>query len=178
MTEKDTDGLFPDLIQSLEESDLGLQPPHPQAGDAPPADGDAAVTAQEEIAPETDYVLLSELLRDMPVDERSLVVENFEDGVRRGVIRSVPLEGAPFTVRLLVDGQPGRRRTLQDEIIQPTPEFSEWLQIQRIESSYLYRAATGRVSSTLERLRSGQDQFRRLAELRRQLARRTTRTAE
>ncbi|WP_216325655.1 hypothetical protein [Deinococcus aestuarii] len=172
MTDDNTDGLFPELIQTLEGSDFIRDPQaHEDAGEASVPDDESVSTSTEDL-PDGNFILLSTLLlRDLPPAERSLVVEHYEDGVRRSIIRSVQLEGTSFTVRMLAGGQTGRRRSLQDELIRRTPEFEEWLRVQRTESLYAYRAATGRATSTLERLRTGQDDFNRLADLRRQLLR-------
>lgn len=164
--------------------DQGPTPGQKEAtGDAPVArehhhEGDAARGKVRQPAdgrtepPAT--VLLSSLITAIPPQERRLVIDGYEDAIRRGIIRAVPVEGKPIPISMSGSGGKRVRRTLREEWVRDTPELKEWITAQRTESRYAAIAATGRVVSTVERLESGEDDFERLAEIRRQLLRRKT----
>lgn len=191
-------GLFDDLIDNLdgapnpEETDSQTAPAsleaartefavqHRDESETPPEHADlsfcaaSVMNSSPEPAAPDGYLRLSEILRGTEFPERTFVVTHYDDAVRRGVIQAVVLEGQPFQVRYW-QGDSSTRRTLQDELILRTPELEEWLRVQRLESRYAHRAATSNAATSLERLQNGQDDFQRLAKLRRQLLSQKTR---
>lgn len=113
-------------------------------------------------------LLLSAVLGDIPPLERSRIIEKFEYAVRKGHIQAVPLDQPSFSVVIPRAGRKLTRRALQDYSLLDTPALHGWLKAMRSEARCAHMQATGKVSSTVERLTSGEDSFLRLAELYRQ----------
>ncbi|SMB81085.1 hypothetical protein [Deinococcus hopiensis] len=112
----------------------------------------------------------SEVLRAISLGGRKLVVDGYGKAIRDGIIRAVPLKGERFTIRVGGDGEEkGQRRTLPDDMIRMTPEVMQWFSEQALASQYAHMMASGRIGSTAERLRTGKDDFDRLADLHRQV---------
>ncbi|WP_135230477.1 hypothetical protein [Deinococcus fonticola] len=110
---------------------------------------------------------LSILLRDVPPDECCLILKNFEAAIMRGVVGALPLAGQHFgKVVVMEDGQK-KRCTVQDEVVVVDDGWTRWLTDQRRESRYRVLALNGKVATTVERIKDGQDDFERLLDIRR-----------
>lgn len=110
---------------------------------------------------------LSVLLRDVPAEECCLVVSHFEQAVMRGVIKAVPLSGNYFNKVVILEDGHKKRLSLHDELVVMDADWERWLAEQRRESRYRVLAQVGAVTTTIERVKSGADDFERLLEIRR-----------
>lgn len=143
---------FADLIDQVN-SDPTFKIREPQAPPTPVA----------EPAPESPYVQLRHVLKQLTVDERWLVVEGLPSAILRGVAQAVPLKRQTFTARWTRPKGAPVRRTLGDYVIANTPEFQAWVSEQAATSRYAILAARGRVVTTLERLNTQRDDFDKMA---------------
>lgn len=124
----------------------------------------AHVTTQP--APKPSYRNLSELLRDIPPNECALIVEGWETAVLKGTLRALPLSGEHFGKVIQLPTGEKKRCTLQDEIVLVDDACRTWLNEQRRESRYRVLGQVGKVETTLDRLKSKEDSFDRLLEIR------------
>lgn len=112
------------------------------------------------------YVRLSALLRDIPANECGLIVEQWEEAILKGVLKSVPLTGEHFAKVIQLPTGEKKRRTLQDELVCADEACRKWITDQRQESRYQVLAHVGRVETSLDRLKAGKDNFEKLVEIR------------
>lgn len=110
---------------------------------------------------------LSLLLRDVPAEECCLILSNFESAVMRGIIKALPLSGQHFGKVVILESGQKKRRSLQDEVVVVDDGWVRWLAEQRRESRYRVLAHVGHVATTVERLKSNEDDFDRLLDIRR-----------
>lgn len=127
-------------------------------------------TIQEQVTtqptPKPAYRNLSELLRDIPPNECALIVEGWETAVLKGTLRALPLTGEHFGKVIQLPTGEKKRCTLKDEIVLVDDACRAWLDEQRRESRYRVLSQVGKVETTLERLKSKEDSFERLLEIR------------
>lgn len=110
---------------------------------------------------------LSILLRDVPAEECCLIISHFEQAVMRGNIRALPLIGQHFGKVVILENGQKKRMTLQDELVVMDEAWERWFTEQRRESRYRVLGQVGTVATTIERVKSGEDDFDRLLEIRR-----------
>lgn len=110
---------------------------------------------------------LSVLLKDVPADECCLILSRFEDAVMRGTIKALPLLGVRFAKIVVLEDGRKKRVTLHDELVVLDAGWERWFSEQRRESRYRILGHVGVVGTTIERVKSEQDDFDRLLEIRR-----------
>lgn len=164
MTTDPAGSIFPDLLNTTELSLEFLEL----------ATGEIVSAVPQAAPPDTkpSFILLRELLQSLPINERLLIIDGLDDAIRKGILKAVPIEGPAFAVSVPRAGRKRGRRLVREHCIRDTPEALAWVTRQRAEARYRDLEATGRVSSTVERLAVQLDDFDRLAELHRQTLRR------
>jgi hypothetical protein len=110
---------------------------------------------------------LSVLLRHIPSNECFLIIERFEAAVMKGTIKAVPLLGEHFSKVIVLENGTKKRVSLQDEAVLVDDHWHAWVAEQRRESRYRVLLNTGVVATTIDRLKSDEDDFDRLLEIRR-----------
>lgn len=110
---------------------------------------------------------LSVLLRNVPPNECCLIIEQYETAVMKGVVKALPLQGEHFGKVVILESGAKKRLSLQDEAVVVDEQWEVWLAEQRRESRYRVLHSTGTVATTIERLKSSEDDFERLLEIRR-----------
>lgn len=120
--------------------------------------------------------LLSEIIEEIPVEERRYVLENYQEGIRQGSIKAVELRdgsGEYISLKVYYYGDQGRtRRTLRDEYVITTEQQQEWTRLQRTASRQHRMHQTGKVWAVLSDVREGSVDIELLAEIRRETAQR------
>ncbi|CAM3445377.1 hypothetical protein DESA109040_12975 [Deinococcus saxicola] len=120
----------------------------------------------EKVPEKGSYVRLSALLKDIPANECGLIVEQWEEAILKGVLKSIPLTGEHFAKVVQLPTGEKKRRTIQDELVCADETCRKWIADQRQESRYQVLAHVGRVETTMDRLKAGKDSFEKLVEIR------------
>lgn len=115
------------------------------------------------------FVLLSVLLQDIPVTERSRIIEEFESGIESGAIVAVRRQGGLMNVELISAKGRKRVRRVFEWMIMDTPRFRDWIKKQRAESHYAYLMARGEITITETEAMEDVGHFERLAKMQREL---------
>lgn len=114
------------------------------------------------------FRLLSELLADVPPQERFFVLAHFEDAVRDGAVSALRARGAKSSRLDVVTPQGKRvRRVVREEIVLDDGAFRAWFARERRASRLAVLAVTGRIETTVKRLESGEEDSARLVAVRR-----------
>ena len=115
------------------------------------------------------FVLLSRLLQDIPITERSKIIDEFDMGIESGTVVAVRRKGNPMSVQLIANTGRKRVRKVADWMIMDTPRFRDWVKKQRAESHYAYLMARGDITITETEAIEDVGHFERLAKMQRQL---------
>lgn len=121
----------------------------------------------QQSSPKPTYLRLSALLKDIPPAECGLIIEQWDSAIQKGTVRAIPLASEHFGKVVQAASGEKKRCTLQDEIVLVDEACRAWIAEQRRESRYRVLGSVGRVETTLERLKSKEDSFERLLEIRR-----------
>lgn len=115
------------------------------------------------------FVLLSSLLQDVPVTERSKIIDEFDMGIESGTVVAVRRKGDPMSVQLIANTGRKRVRKVADWMIMDTPRFRDWVKKQRAESHYAYLMARGEITISETEVLEDVSHFERLAKMQREL---------
>ncbi|MFC3862216.1 hypothetical protein ACFOPQ_15740 [Deinococcus antarcticus] len=115
------------------------------------------------------FVLLSRLLQDIPITERSKIIDEFNVGIESGTVVAVRRQGGLIPVQLIANTGRKRVRKIADWMIMDTPRFRDWIKKQRAESHYAYLMARGEITITETEAMEDVSHFERLAKMQREL---------
>lgn len=110
---------------------------------------------------------LSALMRNIPSDECCRILSTFDAAILKGTIKAVPLLGEYFPKTIILENGQKKRATVQDELVLMDEAWEKWFAEQRRESRYQVLNHAGVVATTIDRIKSGEDDFDRLLEIRR-----------
>lgn len=119
--------------------------------------------------PTQGFVLLSRLLQDVPVTERSKILDEFDSGIESGNVVAVRRQGGLMNVELISAKGRKRVRKVADWMIMDTTRFRDWIRKQRAESHYAYLMARGEITITETEAMKDVGHFERLAKMQREL---------
>lgn len=125
--------------------------------------------------------LLSEIIGEIPMEERLYVLEKYQEGICKGAIRAVVLQdgsGEYMRHKVYYYGDQGRtHRTVREEYVIITQEQKEWTRLQRTASRQHRMRQTGKVWAVLSDVLEGSVDIELLADIRRETALRDAGTA-
>ncbi|WP_027483132.1 hypothetical protein [Deinococcus pimensis] len=118
------------------------------------------------------YTRLSELLTNLPTEQRTRFLTHYRHAIHTGRINAVILTER-FTLPTSSTRHPTRHTTRHDEAILLTPDTHDWLHTTRTRTEQETRRArstgAGRIAITLDELHSGQHDLTALTQANRQL---------